>query len=196
MASSSKREQTHTRILDVAARALRRDGFAGVGVGDVMKGAGLTHGGFYAHFKSREALLIEAIVHGDAASGANLDRRVGAAVAAGASPLAALVSCYLADEHFAACETGCVVGALGSEMVRQEAALRDASRARIGRLVGRVRLAMEASGVGGEALEGRALALAAALVGTLQIARTIGPGEQGAAMLAASRQALLQQFAQ
>ena len=45
MTIPSKREQTHQRILDVAARALRRNGFAGVGVADVMKGAGLTHGG-------------------------------------------------------------------------------------------------------------------------------------------------------
>lgn len=195
MASSLKREQTHARILDVAARALRRDGFAGVGVAGVMKDAGLTHGGFYAHFTSREALLVEAIEHGDAVSGAKLDRRVAVAVAAGANPLAALVSCYLSEEHFAACEAGCVVGALGSEMVRQQAALRDASRARIGRLVGRVRLAMEKSGVGGAELEGRALALAAALVGALQIARTVGPGEPGATMLAMSRQALLEQFA-
>ena len=55
----TRREATHERIVDAAARVLRRDGYAGVGVADVMKQAGLTHGGFYAHFGSRDALLVE-----------------------------------------------------------------------------------------------------------------------------------------
>jgi len=57
----SRKALTHDRIVDVAARALRRNGYAGVGVAEVMKEAGLTHGGFYAHFASRDALLVEAM---------------------------------------------------------------------------------------------------------------------------------------
>ena len=56
----SRKEATHERIVDVAARAIRRSGYAGTGVADLMKEAGLTHGGFYAHFESRDALLAEA----------------------------------------------------------------------------------------------------------------------------------------
>ena len=63
---SSKKERTHERILDAAARAIRRNGYAGVGVADVMKEAGLTHGGFYAHFDSRDALLVEALARAGA----------------------------------------------------------------------------------------------------------------------------------
>ncbi|WP_306397708.1 TetR/AcrR family transcriptional regulator [Telluria beijingensis] len=189
----SKREQTHARILDVAARALRRDGFDGVGVADVMKGAGLTHGGFYAHFDSREALLVEALEHADAASSPNLERRATSLRETGASPLAALVRAYLSDEHLAACEAGlgCVVGSLGSEMGRQAAPLREVARGRIERLVGSVQAALAEVGDGAH---DRALALTGAMVGALQIARTFGPGEQGAAMLAASRQAILAQY--
>jgi len=195
MTVSTKRERTRARILDVAARALRRDGFEGVGVADVMKGAGLTHGGFYAHFDSREALLAEALAHADAASGPNLDRRTAGLRDAGASPLGALVNAYLSDDHLAACEDGlgCAVGALGSEMARQEAPLRDVARGRIQRLVGRVQAALEEGGYGGDTLQGQALALTGAMVGVLQIARTFGP-DQGRAMLAASRQALLAQY--
>ena len=58
---NSRKEETHERIVDAAARAIHRHGYAGVGVADVMKQAGLTHGGFYAHFESRDALLAEAI---------------------------------------------------------------------------------------------------------------------------------------
>src|SRR3954462_12425805 len=56
----SRKEATHERIVEVAARAIRRSGYAGTGVADIMKEAGLTHGAFYAHFPSREAMLAEA----------------------------------------------------------------------------------------------------------------------------------------
>lgn len=196
MTVPTKREQTHARILDVAARALRRDGFDGVGVADVMKGAGLTHGGFYAHFDSRDALLVEALEHADATSGPHLERRAAILREAGASPLGALVAAYLSEDHLAACEEGlgCVVGALGSEMARQEARLREVARGRVERLVRSVQAALEQDGQGGAAVHGQALALTGALVGALQIARTFGPGPQGSAMLAASRQALLAQY--
>lgn len=193
----SKREQTHVRILDVAARALRRDGFDGVGVAGVMKGAGLTHGGFYAHFDSREALLVEALLHADAASSPRLEQRAAALREAGASPLAALVGAYLSDEHLTACEAGqgCVVGSLGSEMARQAAPLREVARGRIEQLVASVEAALEEGGHGGVGdAHGQALALTGAMVGALQIARTFGPGEQGGQLLAASRQALLAQY--
>jgi len=55
------KEVTHERIVDAAARAIRRSGYGGTGVADIMKDAGLTHGGFYAHFASREAMLAEAM---------------------------------------------------------------------------------------------------------------------------------------
>src|SRR4051812_35369906 len=60
VAKRSRKEASHERIVDVAARAIRRSGYAGTGVADIMKEAGLTHGGFYAHFASRDALLAEA----------------------------------------------------------------------------------------------------------------------------------------
>ena len=66
---NSRKEETHERIVDVAARAIRRHGYAGVGVAEVMKEAGLTHGGFYAHFESRDALLVEAIERAGRQSG-------------------------------------------------------------------------------------------------------------------------------
>src|SRR3954452_7807116 len=57
----SKKAETHDRIVREAAKAIRRDGYAGTGVADVMHSAGLTHGGFYAHFPSREAMLAEGL---------------------------------------------------------------------------------------------------------------------------------------
>src|SRR4029077_6863857 len=62
---NSRKEETHERIVDAAARAIRKHGYTGVGVADVMKDAGLTHGGFHAHFDSPDALLVEALERAD-----------------------------------------------------------------------------------------------------------------------------------
>src|SRR5512138_1809783 len=75
----SRKEVTHERIVDAAARAIRRSGYGGTGVADIMKEAGLTHGGFYAHFDSREAMLAEAADRAGAEGVANLERVAAAA---------------------------------------------------------------------------------------------------------------------
>jgi AcrR family transcriptional regulator len=183
----SRREQSHARILDAAARALRRQGYAGVGVAEVMKEAGLTHGGFYAHFKSREALLAAAIEHAAADSTKSLSRRIAALQEAGASPVRALVEAYLADLHAASCERGCVVAALGSEIPRQDEALLEVSRKRVTALVERARAALPPG-----APPERAFLLASSLVGALQMARALG--DEGRALLPATRDALIAQY--
>src|SRR5271170_4642862 len=103
---NSQKEATHERIVDVAARALRRNGYAGVGVADVMKEAGLTHGGFYAHFDSREALLVEALERAGRQSLA-VTRAAELRAGKGVSGFRSLVETYLADDHLASLETGC-----------------------------------------------------------------------------------------
>ena len=57
--AASRKAQTHERIVQAASRAIRRQGYGGIGVADLMKEAGLTHGGFYAHFDSKTDLLAE-----------------------------------------------------------------------------------------------------------------------------------------
>ena len=95
----SRKEVTHERIVATAARAIRRGGFHGVGVADIMKEAGLTHGGFYAHFSSRNALLAEALERAGQDSAARVTQGIAARQARGASPLRALVEGYLSDRH-------------------------------------------------------------------------------------------------
>jgi AcrR family transcriptional regulator len=188
MPSQTRREATHERIVDVAARTLRRDGYAGVGVADVMKQAGLTHGGFYAHFESREALIAEAIERAGRDTAAVMNRRIEASRARGGSALRAVVEGYLSEEHLRGPETGCVVAALGSEMPRQAPALQAAGAARVGRLIALVQRALPAGGT-----KAQAMVIAATLVGTLQLARTLGGG-RGKAMLGAAREAVLTQY--
>jgi AcrR family transcriptional regulator len=188
-AKQSRREQSHERILDAAARAVRRKGFAAVGVADVMKEAGLTHGGFYAHFASREALLAEAVAHAGMQSRSSMRERVGARVAAGESAFRALVEEYLSEAHMEALDTGCPVAALGSEMPRVESELRTCSSQRVLALVDAVGQALPAS-----AGRGAALAVASTLVGALQLARVLGIDGEGRAVLQASRDALIAQY--
>jgi AcrR family transcriptional regulator len=98
-----------------------------------MRAAGLTHGGFYAHFASREAMLAEAADHAGAEAVAAMTR-----IAAAAPPqqaLQALLRAYLSKAHVEAVETGCPVAALGSEMPRQAPKLRRAATRRIKEMV-------------------------------------------------------------
>lgn len=189
-AKTSKREQSHHRIVEAASRAVRRHGYAGVGVTEVMKEAGLTHGGFYAHFDSREALLVEAIEHAGAISSAVLDERIASRAQETGKPLQALIELYLSDEHLADAEHGCVVGALASEMPRQQEAVREASSQRADRLVRRV-----ASSLPAGAPPELAGVIAGALIGNLQLARIQGANAEGRALLAAARGTLVRLFA-
>jgi AcrR family transcriptional regulator len=159
-------------------------------VAEVMKEAGLTHGGFYAHFDSREALLVEAIEHAGAISSALLDERIAARSRETGDPLGALIELYLSDEHLAHTEHGCVVGALAGEIPRQQEMVREASVQRVDRLVRRVALALP-----DDAAPGLASVIAGALIGNLQLARIQGDNPEGRAVLAAARETLVALFA-
>jgi TetR/AcrR family transcriptional regulator, transcriptional repressor for nem operon len=181
----SKKELTHARILDAAARAIRRSGFEGVGVADVMKEAGLTHGGFYAHFDSREAMLAEALTRAGSGGAASLARRVEGRKA-GATTFRGIVEGYLSEAHLAGTESGCPVAALASEMPRQSPELREASVKRVQSLVEKVRDALPGPGAKEEAM-----VIASTMVGALQLARVLGTNAKGRSMLAAARESLL-----
>ena len=185
---NSRKHETHERIVDVAARAIRRHGYAGVGVADVMKEAGLTHGGFYAHFDSRDALIIEALERAGRDSGEAVTRALERRAAKGVSAFRALVEAYLGDEHLASLETGCPVAALACDMPRQSDAVREASAMRVRRLVAGVQSALP------HASPATASVVAGTLVGTLQLARALGANADGRAVLSAARRALVQQY--
>src|SRR4051812_23612276 len=184
-----RRELSHERIVETAARAIRRGGFAGVGVADIMKEAGLTHGGFYAHFPSRDALLVEALDRAQLDSAGNAAHIVGNKRLGRASEFRKLVAAYLSEEHLAEAETGCVVAALVSEMPRQAAEVRDAAARSVRNLLAAVRQALPA-GHG----TATAAAVASQMVGALQLARVLGPTAQGKSLLADVRRQLLSTY--
>ncbi|HET8748593.1 MAG TPA: TetR/AcrR family transcriptional regulator [Ramlibacter sp.] len=185
----TRKQQTHDRIVDTAARVLRETGFQGVGVADIMKRAGLTHGGFYAHFPSRDALVAEALERAGEDSRLRLERAIAAGEAKGASRFRALVESYLSERHLKCPESGCPVAALGSEIPRQGEAVREAAQARVASLLTAVE-----SALGSGQPVGTAAVVTAQMVGALQIARALGDNASGRRQLAACRQFLLEQF--
>ena len=184
---ASRKAQTHARILRTASRAIRRDGYAGIGVADLMKEAGLTHGGFYAHFPSKTALLAEVAEATGADSLARLTRIADRAPAG--EGFTAIVDAYLSAEHVAAPETGCPSAALGSELRRQAPEVRRAATTRMKEVVdllGR-QLPDWAEGRSRE----QALAAYCTLVGALTLARAVDDPAMSDALRAAARTALL-----
>ena len=165
----SRKEATHERIVEVAARAIRRTGYGGTGVADIMKDAGLTHGGFYAHFDSREVMLAEAADRAGAKAVAEMAR-----IAAAAPPEQALqemIRAYLSKEHVEGVETGCAVAALGSEMPRQAPEVRRAATRRIKEQIDLV--ARQSPDWGQPGAHERALVTVATALGTLVLARAV-----------------------
>ena len=181
----TKKELSHARIVDVAARAIRRAGYHGVGVADIMKEAGLTHGGFYAHFASRDAMLVEAMQRAGEDNLASLAEAIERRVRKGATRFSALVETYLHDTHIGKTEDGCIVAAMASEMTRQEDAVRDEARRRIAAMVALVQSALPSDENAGEAQ-----LITATMVGALQLARTLD-GKAGRDLLAKTRKELI-----
>lgn len=180
--AQSRKEASHERILQAATRAIRRSGYAGTGVADIMREAGLTHGGFYAHFASREAMLAEAADLAGAESVVALEQF--ASAAAPDDAYRTLLKTYLSRAHVERAETGCPVAALGSEMPRQAPEVRRAATRRIKDMFDLVaRLAP-----GGSTPEGRkkALATTATMIGALILARAVDDSHLGDDVLAAA----------
>jgi len=168
-ARAAAKEETHERIVSVAARAIRRSGYDGTGVADIMKEAGLTHGGFYSHFASREAMLAEAAGRACAESATAV-----AEVVAGVPPdrsLEAMVRAYLSKEHVAQIEAGCPLAALGSETSRQAPEVRRVTTRHIKEMVDLA--ARQSPDWGQPAAHEHALVTVATMVGALLLARAV-----------------------
>ena len=104
-------------ILEQAGRLFRRRGVASVAVADITRAAGLTHGAFYGHFPSKDALAAESCRHSLHVAAAGWRARADRAVARGDDPLAALIDTYLSPAHRDAPEGGCALAALGGGLI-------------------------------------------------------------------------------
>lgn len=160
--SRQDKAMSRERIVEVAARQIREHGLEGPGVAEIMRGAGMTHGGFYKHFESREELMAAAVEK------ALQDRNQAMfeAIADAPDPLAAFVDWYLSAEHVANPGYGCGVAALAGDLAHGTDELRDKYREQVERYL----IALEQM-VGTRA---RATVVLAALVGAVTVARALG----------------------
>jgi TetR/AcrR family transcriptional regulator, transcriptional repressor for nem operon len=175
----------HERIVDQAAKLFRERGFDGIGVADLMKSAGLTHGGFYGQFASKEALMAEAC---ERAAGRMIDRWNGMADAGTANPLAEAARSYLSASHRDTPGTGCLMATLGPEASRQAKPVRDAvTQSLMATLDALTRLAP-----GKSAAEKRRKAIAAfsGMVGAMVLARAVNEPELSEEILGTAAQSL------
>lgn len=180
------KERTRARILDEAAKAMREQGHAGIGVARLMQRAGLTHGGFYAHFKDRDDLVAEAVgrMFEDSQAMVARYRREGDPRAS----LTGLIDYYLSPKHSAALSTGCPVAALNSEAPR----LPPAARVRFEEGVQRFRSAIAAlvSELDLPASPELASSVVAEMVGALTLSRAMADKAEAEAVLQRSRDQL------
>jgi AcrR family transcriptional regulator len=168
-ARAAAKQASHERIVSAAARAIRRSGYDGTGVADIMKEAGLTHGAFYAHFASREAMLAEAAGLACAQSAA-----AASDVVAHTPPekaLETMLLAYLSKAHVGQVELGCPLAALGSETSRQAPEVRRVTTRHIKAMVDLI--ARQSPDWGRPAAHEHALVTMATMVGALVLARAV-----------------------
>ena len=180
-AKAARKQRSHELILESAARLVRQRGIAGTSVADVMKGARLTVGGFYAHFASKEALIDDAIARTGRQLRERLFRKTGGSAAA------TIVARYLSPEHRDARETGCPLPAVTGEVATTAPAHGPALAAEIDAFARELRAALPARQLSGD----RALAVVALLAGGLGLSRAVRGTTLSDRILRACRHAAL-----
>ncbi|ALM85141.1 TetR/AcrR family transcriptional regulator [Bordetella sp. N] len=183
------KEESRRKVLAAAARAIREQGPNGVSVAAVMGEAGLTHGGFYAHFPSKGALIAQSIDFMFEEMTARLDEEMQGKPPRAA--LAAYIDSYLSGKHCATRNAGCPIAALGSEVPRLDAEARQAFARGMARRQQRIAGLLNEMGVADP--ERAARSMQSELLGALVSARLVEEADS-AAILDVSRRALHERY--
>ena len=176
--SREQAAENRKRIVETASRMFREKGFDGVGVDAIMKGAGLTHGGFYGHFRSKDDLAAEAVTNALERSTERQSRF---------TDLNDLVCDYLSERHRTDRANGCAIAALGAEMVRHGEGMRRGVTAHMRAQLDR--LSHLLTGGTAASRRKRAIATLAGMIGALMLARAVEDPALSDEILAAARDA-------
>ena len=161
-----KSAENRAALVETAARLFRERGIDGVGVAEISKAAGLTHGALYGQFPSKQALVAEALAHGIAGGHARMT------APHGAPTLSDQLDLYLSLRHRDNLAGGCAMAASASEIARQDEAVSARFAEGFEQMVGMVQAALEAQTPTAET-RARALTIAAAMIGGLAMARAV-----------------------
>ena len=182
--SKEDKAASHERIVEIAAARIRESGTEQPGVAEIMRAAGLTHGGFYKHFESRDELITEAVERALTDS----ESRLRDATSGAADPLTAFVESYLSTAHRDDPASGCGVVALGTDIPRVGGPAQDAYRSQVDRYLAHLQ-----SLLGDEENENtrrEATMTLSAMIGALMIARALGPTPRSDEILRDVREAV------
>jgi TetR/AcrR family transcriptional repressor of nem operon len=177
--------ENRERILDVATKLFRERGIDGIGVADLMQAAGLTHGGFYGHFESKEDLVAQACARAVQRMRQNWTQIIDQSPE---NPLNALADNYLTSKHRDNVGRGCAMAALGSEIARQGPPVRRAFTGELKPFLDY--LSHIVQGSSGRLRRQKALATYASLVGALIVSRAVDDSDLSDEILAAVAQTM------
>lgn len=183
---SEHKQETRERVLTAASRALRSEGPDRIGVVGVMAQAGLTHGGFYAHFSSKNDLIAATIEHMFETTAKRMQTTVDRHPPREA--LATYIDFYLSMKHCASRDQGCPMAALASDLPRLDQAARQQFTAGMGRLLVKLTELMALAGI--DDPESSAQSMRSEMVGALMLARVETDSKRAKQILAGSRAAL------
>jgi TetR/AcrR family transcriptional repressor of nem operon len=177
------KDETRAKVVKAAAAAVRAKGPDGVGVAEIMKEVGLTHGGFYAHFPSKEALVAAAVGEAFEQGRRRFGRITGERT--GLEAFAAFLNTYVTTDHRAHPERGCPIATIASDLPRQGAAVRAVFDAGVTSLIGRVAAWLP----GDDAQERQDLAgsLVAEMAGAVSLSRAVSDDAMAQRFLEQSR---------
>lgn len=165
--SKTETAETRKRIVEIAAKAFRKGGIDATGVAQIMASAGLSHGGFYRHFTSKDQLVTEAL----SATDKNLLRDSAAAAERGADAVSQVFHDYMTTGYRDNLEGGCPLAAMGSELVRASRETRHAATNSFRKISATVAPFMRAAD--GENGDDMAISLLTNMIGALTVARMV-----------------------
>jgi TetR/AcrR family transcriptional repressor of nem operon len=174
-----KAAENRERIVETASRLFRERGVDGVGIDAIMSGAGLTHGGFYGHFESKDDLVVEAV---QCALARTVEKQ------SEFTDLRDLVADYLSERHLADRADGCAIAALGGDLARQNDGARCGLTAHVRAQLERFTRLLK-NGPERQRRR-RAIATLAGMVGALTLARAVDDPALSGEILAAARDAI------
>lgn len=180
--SEDHKAKTHQRIIEEAARLFRRDGVGATGLQPLMKTLGLTHGGFYAHFKSKDELVETALRHSVDTLKVSADES-----GSGPKPLAGFIKFYLSSAHRADPGAGCPLPTMSAELGQ-----RGQPSATTDEMI-RNRLAMIEAELTSDAADEQSVLMFCAMVGALSLSRSVSDPELSDRLLKTTRKLLLDQ---
>ncbi len=182
--SRAQAAENRQNVIDVASRLFREHGFDGIGLKDLMEGAGMTQGAFYKQFASKEDLAAQASAR---AMGCASRRWVDAAAANPEDPLGAIIAFYLSKEHRDAKMEGCPLVALGGDAARQSADVKASFEAGI---KAHVQFLSRLLSNADEKPDGKAMAILSTMVGAVTLSRVVNDPDLAQSILNAAAESV------